>query len=102
MKRTIKELSNQNGRVYVYFANAELGKEFMKQAEKEGFTFGDGVKPTEREASVIMAVNRDDTINFVGHVGMMAFGSGIKAIGNEPLIRVDFEKYKNGADDFFI
>lgn len=82
-----------NGRVYVYLANSDVGEKFLLQAEQEGFTFTDGAKPTERCYAEIMSVNRDITINFVGMNGRIAFGSGAKTIGNETLIRIDFEKY---------
>ena len=39
-----------------------------------------------------MAVNHDFTINFVGANGRIAFGSGARKIGNEELVRIDFEK----------
>lgn len=93
MSKTIKNLSRMNGRVYVYLANSDVGEKFLLQAEQEGFTFTDGTKPTERCYAEIMAVNRDITINFVGMNGRIAFGSGAKTIGNETLIRIDFEKY---------
>ena len=94
--RTIKELANKNGRVYVYLEDEETGNKFMTQAENEGFKFPDGVKPTERCYAEIMAVNRDTTINFVGMNGRIAFGSGAKTVGNEELIRVDYKKYIDG------
>ena len=98
--RTIKDLSKLKGRVYVYLANAEIGNRFLRQAEAEGFTYHDGVKPTERGFSTIMAVNRDRTINFVGTNGYIAFGSGTKKVSAEQLIRIDGEKYISGADDY--
>lgn len=87
---TIRELSTLEGRVYIHFATPELAARFMRQAEVEGFTFGDGVKPTEREAGEVMAVNPDGTINYVGANGMIAFGAGAKTVGGKPLIRVEF------------
>lgn len=98
--RTITELSKKNGRVYVYLANVTIGEKFLQQAENEGFTFGDGVKPTERCYAEIMAVNHDLTINFVGTNGRIAFGGGAKTVGGEQLIRVDFEKYAAGEQDY--
>ena len=73
---TITELSQLDGRVYVYLPTASLGAEFLQQAESEGFLFGDGVKPTQREAAYVMAINPDHTIHYVGAVGRMAFGAG--------------------------
>ena len=99
--RTVRNLVNKNdGKVYVYLTNDEIGNKFMRQAEKEGFTFGDGARPTDRCYAEIMAVNDNCTINFVGSIGRMAFGSGAEAVGNRKLFRVDFEKYANGESDY--
>ena len=87
---TIRELSELGGRVYVHLATAELGDRFMRHAEAEGFTFADGAKPTEREPAEVMAINHDGTINYVGAVGMMAYGAPAATIGGEPLIRVEY------------
>ena len=100
--RTIKNISGMDGRAYVYLSNDEIGNKFMQMAEDEGFTFGDGVKPTERQYAEVMAVNHNSTINYVGVNGRMAFGSGVKTIGDEVLIRVDFEKYLNGDESYLI
>lgn len=91
MTKTIKELSEMDGRVYVHLASAEKAERFLRQAEEEGFTFADGVKPTERHCSEIMAVNHDRTINYVGYVGHMAYGSGTDEVNGEKLIRVEYE-----------
>ena len=100
--KTIRELVNAEckKKVYIYLANDKIGKNFMKQAEEEGFVFGDGVKPTERNYSEIIAVNDDNTINFVNSIGRMAFGSGAENVGNRKLVRVDYEKYINGESDY--
>lgn len=88
--KTITELSHLNGRVYVYLHTDELAKQFMQQAAAEGFIFGDGAKPTERYATAIMAVNPNRTINYVGAIGHMAFGAGVKTVGGQPLLRMAF------------
>lgn len=95
MSKTIRSLSEQDGRAYVYLANSVIGEKFLQQAEQEGFTFGDGEKPTRRHYAELMAINHNLTINYVGFIGRMAYGSGAKTIGNEKLIRIDFEKYIN-------
>ena len=100
--KTIFELSQLEGRVYVYLANVAVGEQFMKQAEDEGFTFGDGATPTERCYAEIMAVNKDKTINYVGTNGRIAFGAGAKKIGDQDLIRVDFAKYLAGEENYII
>ena len=100
--RTVKNISGMEGRAYVYLSNDEIGNKFMQMAEDEGFTFGDGVKPTERQYAEVMAVNHNATINYVGVNGRMAFGSGAKTIGDEVLIRIDFEKYLSGDESYLI
>ena len=93
--RTIAELAKEKGRVYVFLSNDEIGNRFLKMAEDEGFTFGDGVKPTDpsRGYEIIMAVNHNKTLSYVGTNGRIAFGSGAPTVNNEKLIRVDFERY---------
>lgn len=86
-QRTIRGMA-ENGKTYVYLNSEEIGNKFLQMAEHEGFTFDDGVKPTGRHYSDMMAVNSDGTIHYVGAIGRMAVGSG-KAK------RVDFEKYIN-------
>ena len=93
MSKTIKELSEMDGRVYVYFRTKELCTQFFKQAEHENFTFSDGIKPTEKHTTDIIAVNQDMTVNYVGTNGRIAFGSNTQTVGDKQLIRIDFEKY---------
>ena len=95
--RTIKNLLSLNGRVFVYLATEELAKLFLENAEAEGFTFGDGVKPTERHISDIFALHRDMTINYVGWAGHMAYENPDRVIG-ERLIRIDYGEYISGRE----
>lgn len=94
MKKTIENLAKLDGRVYVYLKNAEIGNAFLFDAQNEGFAFCDGEKPTNRHYAEIMAVNKDKTLNYVGIIGRIAYGSGADKIGNEKLIRIDYEKYR--------
>lgn len=89
--KTIKSLLSEycGDRIYVYLHNERIAKLFMKNAEEEGFTFEDGVKPTERGCSNIIAINEDMTINYVGFVGHMAYQCADK-IGDKKLIRIDY------------
>lgn len=98
-QRKIADLLRLKGRVYIYLANKEIGQLFLQEAECEGFTFGDGAKPTEREYDDIFAINNDMTINYVGFIGHIAF-SGAKRTGGERLLRVDYEKYSENARDY--
>ena len=99
MKRIIKNLLKKNCRVYVYLSNKIVAKQFMENAESEGFTFGDGAKPTARECDSIMAINENSTINYVGINGHIAFGSADR-IGGKRLIKVDYKRYIAGDENY--
>lgn len=88
---------NKNGRIYVYLADEKIGKKFLQDAEDEGFTFCDGVKPTKREISDIFALNDDMTINYVGTNGRIAYQSA-KKIGDKRLIKIDYRDVLNTKD----
>ena len=87
----------QNSRIYIYLATTDIGKRFLQDAENEGFMFRDGVKPTQREADSIFAINDDMTINYVGFVGHVAYQAADK-IGNKPLIKIDYRDILNRAE----
>lgn len=99
-KLTVKNLSEMNGRVYVYLSDAEIGKQFLQQAESEGFIFTDGVMPTDRKCEEVMAVNHDGTINYVGTCGRIAFNGGADKVNGEDFIRINYKKYAAGAKDY--
>lgn len=90
-------LKAHTGRIYVYLDNADICKQFLQDAESEGFTFTDGTKPTQKHTSDIIAVNADATINYVGFVGRVAFQAA-NAIGNQPLVKIDYREYLNQAE----
>lgn len=97
--RKLKELCDLNARVYLVLTDEQVRREFTQQAEREGITYCDGVKVSARPCEDIMALNHDGTINFVGFVGHLAFAAA-KAIGREPLLRIDYQKYRDGDADF--
>lgn len=74
----------------------------MKQASAEGFRYGDGTGLNERKCEDITALNKDKTINFVGYVGHITFGSSTDFVGDDRLLRVDYQKYINGARDYIV
>ena len=92
-KRTIRGLTEQGKKVYVFTGSEKLCRDFLSLAEQEGFTFGDGVKPTKKHSSDIFAVNSDGTISYVGTIGRTA-------IGSNAIFTVDFEKYISGFDSY--
>ena len=95
--RTIRELIKEEKKVYIYLRNKATEDRFISDAECEGITFGDGVKPTERQIDDIMALYGDGTISFLGWAGRMTYHynkNGIK--------RIDYEKYINNKENYFI
>ena len=95
--RTIKSLLNQKGRVYVFLRDTETALRFIRMAEGEGFTYGDGAALSSREISDIYALNGDFTVNTVGFAGHMAFYAKSGRI-----VRVDFAEYVSGGDDYIL
>lgn len=74
--KTIKELANMGERVYVHLKDEKTAMKFLQQAESEGFTFSDGAKPTDRHWSDLYVIHPDGTMNYVGSVGRIEYGSG--------------------------
>ena len=100
--RTIAELLNLDGRVYVYVPSKNISRLFLKNAEKEGFRFADGVKPIRRRAyDDIYVLNKDFTLNFVGYIGHIAFHHP-EVPNDYNLIRVDYAAYLSGAENYII
>ena len=85
--KTIKELASMGERVYVYLKDQATAMRFLQQAEAEGFTFGDGVHPTERLWSDLYAIHQDGTMNFVGAIGHIEYGSGADSV-----VRIDYSQ----------
>ena len=73
--KTIKELASMGERVYVYLKDKKTAQRFLHDAEAEGFTFGDGVKPTDRHWSDLYAIHPNGALNYVGAIGHIEYGS---------------------------
>lgn len=90
-------LSTHTGRIYVYLATEDICKRFLRDAESEGFVFTDGMKPTQKHTSDVIAINPDLTINYVGFVGHLAIQVASK-IGNQPLHKIDYRQFLNQSE----
>lgn len=53
----------------VYFKNQSIFRLFLLNAEDGRFSFGDGIRPTEKENSDIYTIYRDYMISYKGWVG---------------------------------
>ena len=85
--KSIKELIMKETRpVYVHTPSKALASDFLKQAEKEGFLFGDGKRPTKKLLDDYYALHQDLTINYIGFVGRLRFNSKDDAI-----LRVEYQ-----------
>lgn len=93
--RTLTALACGEKRVYIFIANRELWKIFLKQAKKEGFALPAGKLRRPAYDSVI-ALNSDMSFNYVGYIGHIWF----RADANGRLRKVDFAKYINGEKNF--
>ena len=95
--RTIKELIRNEKKVYIYLSSKAIEYRFMSDAEREGITFGDGIKPTDRQVDDIMALHDDGTICFLGWAGRMSYH-----YNKANIKRIDYEKYIDGKEDYLI
>lgn len=100
-ERTLLELRrNFKGSIYIYCDNKKIGKQFMKDAENEGYIFGK-TKPTENGWSNIVALKHSKQLSFVGFGGHMAFqcngGDNSKGFFH----RIDYKKFINNDIDYF-
>ena len=95
--RTIRELVHQEKKVYILLRTKAMQLRFMSDAEREGITFGDGVKPTDRQVDDIMALHDDGTICFLGWAGRMSYH-----YNKANIKRIDYEKYIDGKEDYLI
>ena len=98
MNRTLENLrSTISGKIYIYCDNEKIGKQFMQNAEHEGYRFGK-TKPTENVWSNIIALGKKKQLSFVSFCGHMNFQCN--GGDNGCLTRIDYEKYVKGDKDF--
>ena len=76
--------------LYVYCRSTAIAKQFLADAEREGFVFGDG-----KDTDNLFALNDDFTISYTGIAAHMMFGSQM-----ENVYWVDYGKYMSGERDF--
>ena len=96
--RTITELIKNNERVYVKLPNKAIQYRFFSDAEREGFTFADGDKPTSDQCYHLIAVHRDKTLAYVSGWASNVYYN----INKKNLITVDYEKYIDEEDDYIV
>lgn len=107
--RTISELFAHKGHIYVYCPDAALREAFARDLDAQGFTFGDGVRATERarDFGEIMAVSRDRTVCFCGYASHVRCGSlrdpvYVREDSSRGCTRVDYARFLRGERDYVI
>lgn len=95
--RTISELIRQEGKVYILLNSKAIQYRFMSDAEIEGITYGDGTRATDRQVDDIMALQPEGSICFLGWAGRMCYHNSKGRV-----LRVDYEKYISGEDDYIV
>lgn len=77
---TIADLTKLTGRVYVFVPNSKIERRFLSDAEKEGFLFENGDRPTEDMGNSIYQLMSDHTIGHVTFAGRINNGERYAAI----------------------
>ena len=71
---------------------------FLRDAEAEGFVFGDKVPPTQKETSDLFAIKEDFSVSCTGWAGHVLFRN--LSMGN--VVRIDYGKYICGARKYIL
>lgn len=98
--KTIRELIEKEKRVWFYLDSEETSAAFMKQAEQEGFSFGDGVPPTQKTGPHYLVGAHDDMLLGFLSVTIWCMSFMTKEKTNGVPLRVDYRKYRSGEADY--
>ncbi|MCR5216244.1 MAG: hypothetical protein K6C69_04860 [Lachnospiraceae bacterium] len=99
MKRTVEELLQLSGNVYIYVPKKEVQKQFLVDAEREGFSFGNGVVPTQSVSHDLYRIYPDKSMCYVmgpGYMGFLAWKVGCVVDRHY----INYEKYMNGEGEY--
>ena len=95
--RTLKQLAEKEGRVWVYLDNRKVGKAFLRQAREEGFRCCDGSSLRWMSWFYVMALYSDMTVWTASLFNWtLSFAGDVKGTP----VRVDYEKYMAGEEDY--
>ena len=99
MNKTIAELTKLSGAVYIYVPNRDIEKKFLEDAEKEGFSFGSGIRPTRSPGNDLYRIMKDMIMCHVNFFGHAAFDN--KNVGSvDDRHYIDYAKYIADEDDY--
>jgi hypothetical protein len=89
------DLTKGQPRVFIILSTPHAKAEFLKQATDEGFMLGKKL-PTQCKCENVMIIHDNYTINY-------CVGMATNMLYHQPnSLRVDYEKYIEGASDYFV
>ena len=94
--RTLKSLIEKNKKVWFYCGTEVLQKEFLEQAEKEGFVTIRSEKPTSLSLQRLYGINREGTMGYISNfIWYLSFKTGSKGI-----LKIDYDSFLSGKENF--
>lgn len=84
MKYDFKQLLSTNKAVYVHSSTAEKAFLFLQDAEKQGFLFADGSKPTDKKTANLFRILNNKSISYAGFIGHMRYE------GDNSILRIEY------------
>ena len=94
--RTLKSLIEKNKKVWFYCETEDLQKEFLEQAEKEGFVTMRSENPTSLSLQRLYGINNEGTMGYISNfIWYLSFQTG-----NKDILRIDYDSFLSGKEDF--
>ncbi len=98
--RTLRNLVDVYDKVYIRIKDTETMEHFIKQLDKEGFTYGDGERPSNRRPMLTMTLMKPCEIGYIGYVGNVAVGAIVNKGNNSSIPVVEYDRYINNEKRF--
>ena len=94
--RTLKSLIEKNKKVWFYCGTEDLQKEFLGQAEKEGFVTMRGEKPSALSLQRLYGINSEGTMGYISNfIWYLSFQTG-----SSDILHIDYDRYISGENDY--
>ncbi len=95
--RNLKELFANNESVWLLCETEALQKQFLSQAEEEGFLAMNGDHPSDLSFQPLYGLHDDMTM---GYLSVMIWSMTFPENGEDSHFRVNYGKYIAGEDDY--
>lgn len=92
--KLLKDLTDKYHYVWIRCGDEKLQRQFLLQAESEGFLALNGQKPTELECHELYGISDDMTM---GYLAAMIWSLTMKNPGDDH-VRIDYGRYIEGQD----